>query len=113
MQFSKRTDWPLTENPLTAAFAKKQAAGVAVLDLTESNPTRCSFSYLESSFVLAPENSNHSRYEPSARGLLEAREAVVGYYADHGVSMSADEIFLTSSTSEAYSFLFRLLLDPG
>ena len=52
-------------------------------------------------------------YDPQPRGLLAAREAVCAYYADHGVALDPDQIVLTTSTSEAYSFLFRLLCDPG
>jgi aspartate/methionine/tyrosine aminotransferase len=44
---------------------------------------------------------------------LQARESVCAYYADHGVSLQPEQIVLTTSTSEAYSFLFRLLCDPG
>ena len=46
-------------------------------------------------------------------GLRPAREAVSRYYRDHGASVDAEQILLTTSTSEAYSFLFRLLCDPG
>ena len=52
-------------------------------------------------------------YDPQPRGLLSAREAVCAYYADHGVALTPEQIVLTTSTSEAYSFLFRLLCDPG
>jgi alanine-synthesizing transaminase len=45
--------------------------------------------------------------------MLSAREAVAGYYGDHGVSIDAERILLTTSTSEAYSYLFRLLADAG
>ena len=52
-------------------------------------------------------------YDPNPKGLLRAREAVAGYYAGHGASVDPEHIFLTTSTSEAYSFLFRVLCDPG
>ena len=52
-------------------------------------------------------------YEPDPRGLRPAREAVSRYYRDHGAAVDPEQIFLTTSTSEAYSFLFRLLCDPG
>ncbi|MCP5110503.1 MAG: pyridoxal phosphate-dependent aminotransferase [bacterium] len=52
-------------------------------------------------------------YRPDPRGLHEAREAVASYYADRGTTLSPDQIVLTASTSEAYSFLFKLLTDPG
>ncbi len=52
-------------------------------------------------------------YDPNPKGLLRAREAVAGYYSDNGAPVDPERIFLTTSTSEAYSFLFRLLCDPG
>lgn len=45
--------------------------------------------------------------------MRSAREAVAGYYADHDAVVDPDQIVLTTSTSEAYSYLFRLLCDPG
>ena len=41
------------------------------------------------------------------------REAVSGYYAVQGSHVSPDDLLVTTSTSEAYSFVFRLLCDPG
>jgi aspartate/methionine/tyrosine aminotransferase len=52
-------------------------------------------------------------YDPQPLGLKRAREAVSGYYADHGLKIAPDRVVLTTSTSEAYSFLFKLLCDPG
>jgi len=53
------------------------------------------------------------RYDPQPKGLLAAREAIAAYYAEHAAKISPDDLILTTSTSEAYSFLFRLLCDPG
>jgi aspartate/methionine/tyrosine aminotransferase len=50
------------------------------------------------------------RYEPDPRGLPAAREAVAAYYAG---SVDAGNVILTASTSESYSFLFKLLADAG
>ncbi len=84
-----------------------------ILDLTESNPTRCGFA-LDAQEILAPLNNDRALlYQPDPRGLLVAREAVAQYYAERGVHVDPDQIFLTSSTSEAYSFVFRLLANPG
>jgi aspartate/methionine/tyrosine aminotransferase len=52
-------------------------------------------------------------YEPASKGILPAREAVAAYYAEKGIALSAEQIILTVSTSEAYSYCFRLLCDPG
>ena len=49
----------------------------------------------------------------SRAASCSAREAVCDYYAAHGAASRSSQIVLTTSTSEAYSFLFRLLCDPG
>lgn len=110
--FSHRTSWPLETNLLTRLIEERQAASLPVLDLTESNPTRCGFDYT-SAPLSALANSDGLNYQPDPRGLLSAREAVAAYYAANGASVEPDHIFLTSSTSEAYSFAFRLLGNPG
>jgi aspartate/methionine/tyrosine aminotransferase len=90
-----------------------RAAGVPLWDLTASNPTHCGFAY-DAEAILAPLNDPLALlYEPNPRGLRSAREAVSLYYRDHGATVDPEQIFLTTSTSEAYSFLFRLLCDPG
>ena len=83
-----------------------------VADLTAANPTRCGFEYPDD-LLQALRNPRALDYDPQPRGLLAAREAVCAYYAEHGVVVGADQVVLTTSTSEAYSFLFRLLCDPG
>jgi alanine-synthesizing transaminase len=112
-RFSVRTAWDLSETELTRAARARRAAGLPLIDLTASNPTRCGFSYDEAA-ILAPLARPESLvYDPDPRGLPKAREAVCRYYADHGVALPAKNLFLTPSTSEAYSYLFRVLCDPG
>jgi alanine-synthesizing transaminase len=91
----------------------KKKAGVRVLDVTQSNPTAAGLEYPDASVLVAMFAMGTNRYEPCAAGLWEAREAVAEYYAAHGVRADPGRIFLTASTSEAYSFLFKLLADPG
>ncbi len=52
-------------------------------------------------------------YDPDPRGALIARKAVARYYASKKIAVDTSDIFLTASTSEAYSLVFRLLCDPG
>jgi hypothetical protein len=111
--FARRTGWPLNTNPFMARLERLKKQGVSVLDLTESNPTRCRFQYPAGEITGAFNNDANMIYEPSARGMLPAREAVVSYYRRKNLSVDPENIFLTSSTSEGYSFLFRLLCDPG
>jgi len=111
--FSSRTGWSLTPNRLSQLVRERRAQGVLLLDLSESNPTRCGFT-VDQNEVLAPlADPRALKYEPDPRGLLTARQAVVQYYAERGAALDPQQIFLTTSTSEAYSFVFRLLANPG
>lgn len=83
-----------------------------IADLTASNPTRCGFSY-DPEVLSVLTDARALDYDPQPRGLLSARESICGYYAEHGVAVVPDQVVLTTSTSEAYSFLFKLLCDPG
>jgi aspartate/methionine/tyrosine aminotransferase len=113
MTFSTRTQWDLSENDLTAAVRAHRAAGRELADLTVSNPTLCGFDYSEPE-LLAPLSSRSAlRYTAHPLGMLSARQAVAAYYRDHAADILPDRLCLTTSTSEAYSFLFRLLCDPG
>jgi alanine-synthesizing transaminase len=112
MRFSRRTNWNTEESELARAHRLRMEAGLPIADLTASNPTRCGFNY--DSELLSPlADSKAFDYDPQPQGSLSARRAVCGYYADHGVSLDPKRLVLTTSTSEAYSFLFRLLCDPG
>ncbi len=112
MTFSRRTAWEREVTALSAAVMVRRAAGLPLLDLAASNPTHCGFSY-DAADILAPLATEHSlRYDPEALGLPEARAAVCDYYCEHGAVVQPGQICLTTSTSEAYSFLFRLLCDP-
>jgi len=110
--FSGRTPRSLDPNRLTAALETRRRAGAAILDLTESNPTRAGIAYPAG--LLAPlAEAPCLVYEPSPRGLPSAREAVAADYARRGIRVEADRVLLTASTSEAYAFLFKLLCEPG
>jgi aspartate/methionine/tyrosine aminotransferase len=111
--FAKRTNWNMAPNRLSEALAAHRAAGRPLLDLTVSNPTECGFEYDRSAILNALSNAAALTYEPNPRGLESARRAVAGYYADRKEEVSAEDIFLTTSTSEAYSYVFRTLCDPG
>ncbi|MGD0347542.1 MAG: pyridoxal phosphate-dependent aminotransferase [Terracidiphilus sp.] len=112
MRFSERTGWNTEESELARAHRLRREAGLPIADLTASNPTRCGFAYPDS-LLGALGDARALDYDPQPLGLLSAREAVCRYYADHGVTLDPGQIVLTTSTSEAYSFLFRLLCDPG
>ncbi len=108
--FSRRLVWTSETNPLTKLLEKKRADSTPVLDLTESNPTRAGIVYPDASILAALSDPRSLQYEPTAAGLQEAREAVASYYAGR---IRPEQILLTASTSEAYTYLFKLLADPG
>jgi alanine-synthesizing transaminase len=111
MRFSQRTNWNTEESRLARAHRLRMEAGLPIADLTASNPTRCGFEY-PSNLLKALTDARGLDYDPQPRGLLQAREAVCAYYAEHGVAVAPEKVVLTTSTSEAYSYLFRLLCDP-
>jgi aspartate/methionine/tyrosine aminotransferase len=111
--FSQRTDWQLTPNRYTEACDRFRAEGRVVLDLSASNPTRVNLSFDEAAILKSLSSPDSLRYQPEAKGLLSARQAIAGYYDSLACGVSPERILLTTSTSEAYSFVFRLLCDPG
>jgi aspartate/methionine/tyrosine aminotransferase len=112
MRFSRRTGWNTEASALARAHRLRVEAGLPIADLTASNPTRCGFVY-PGELLQALTQSQAFDYDPQPRGLLSARQAVCRYYAEWGATVGPEQVVLTTSTSEAYSFLFRLLCDPG
>jgi aspartate/methionine/tyrosine aminotransferase len=113
MKFSARTAWELGENALAAQLRERRARGEQLLDLTVSNPTACGFVYEREALLSPLAGTAALEYEPEPFGLERARSAVAEYYRDHNAQVPVEHICLTTSTSEAYSYLFRLLCDPG
>jgi alanine-synthesizing transaminase len=107
-KYSSRLQWSDPPNAVSVAIEQHRARGLQLLDLTESNPTAAGITYPDLHTALADERA--LRYEPSAAGLVYAREAVAAYYSGR---VDPNRILLTASTSEAYSFLFKLFCNPG
>src|SRR6201987_3886692 len=113
--FSERTNWRLGRNRFTQAIDEMKAQGVRLLDLTASNPTRVGLEYDSAAIIAALQSGQALDYDPQAKGLLTARQAVAGYYeSGHGIHcLDPERIVLTTSTSEGYSYVFRLLCNAG
>ncbi|MFZ0773085.1 MAG: pyridoxal phosphate-dependent aminotransferase [Candidatus Sulfotelmatobacter sp.] len=113
--FSDRTNWKLTRNRLTEALQEARSSGARVLDLTISNPTRVGLHFDEPLILQSLASPQAMHYDPQPKGLLSARAAVADYYRTaheiHG--LDPEHVILTTSTSEGYSFVFRLLCNPG
>jgi aspartate/methionine/tyrosine aminotransferase len=110
--FSSRFHWDTRPNRLTRLLEAKRAAGCAIFDLTQSNPTRAALDY-PAEIPAALASPAALDYDPAPAGAPAARAAVSGYYVARGLSVSPDRILLTASTSEGYAYLFKLLADPG
>ena len=113
--FSERTNWKLARNRLTQALEEMRATRARILDLTVSNPTRVGLDHDSQAILAALASPRSLDYDPQAKGLLPARQAVAEYYgSEHGVGdLDVERIVLTTSTSEGYSFVFRLLCNAG
>ncbi len=113
LRFSSRTGWDVGESSFAAAIREARASGRRLYDLTISNPTACGFAY-DAAAILAPLSDVGSLvYDPDPKGMRPARESVAGYYRDHGAVVDPDNLVLTTSTSDGYGYLFRLLCDAG
>lgn len=110
--FSSRLPPLLDANRFSAAIAALRGQGVALTDLTTSNPTRVGLTYPPE--LLVPlANADALSYEPAPFGLPSARQAVAHEMSTPDLRVDPGQIVLTASTSEAYSLLFKLLCDPG
>jgi alanine-synthesizing transaminase len=112
-RFSTRFKWNLDSNRLALMLEEKQRSRARVLDLTNSNPTRVGVRYPADAILNALGRPESIVYEPSPRGLLTAREAVSDYYREQNIEVDPAHVHLTASTSEGYSYLFKLLADQG
>jgi len=109
--FSKRLNIEYEPNELALMYNLKKKHGERIFDLTSSNPTKLNFKY-DTKYILKHFIDERSLvYEPEPKGMLTAREEVSKYYACAGKNVSVDDLFIVPSTSEAYSYLFKLLLD--
>lgn len=113
MKFSRRTDWNFELNRITQAQNDLRCRGIPILDLTCSNPTRVDLPDLDPAVWASLNDTRNAGYDPDSRGSMTARRAVAQYYQDQGIVIDPADIVLTASTSEAYSFLFHILLDAG
>jgi aspartate/methionine/tyrosine aminotransferase len=109
--FASRLPGRLEPNTFSRALTAAAAEGRTLIDLTVTNPTRAGIRHAPGVFrpLAGP---LVDRYDPEPFGLKSAREAVAADYLRRGLIVAADRIALTSSTSEAYSLLFKLLCAP-
>jgi aspartate/methionine/tyrosine aminotransferase len=114
--FAKRTQWNLAGNRFSRAIEEHRKSKKELLDLSASNPTVIGLKRDASCILQALGDARALGYHPDPRGMRAAREAVAAYYRQREAATSAvdpDKIILTTSTSEGYSFVFRLLCDAA
>jgi alanine-synthesizing transaminase len=112
--FSRRTDWKLAPNRFTEVQRELQAAGREIIDLTVSNPARAGLQFDTESILHSLRNREAMDYDPQAKGMANARQSVAAYYSEQHeqVLVDPEALILTTSTSEGYSYVFRLLCNP-
>ncbi len=111
--FSRRTNWQLAPNAFSRALEQHRAAGRELLDLSVSNPTHIGLHYNATAILKSLLHPAALQYTPDAKGIAQARQAVANYYRERAATLDPERLILTTSTSEAYSFVFRLLCEPG
>lgn len=105
----------LTPNDIDVA-RRRAAARPGYVDLASSNPTQQGLLFPPAILQSASEPYWATRrYEPDPRGSTAARQSIAAYYARRKPAfvVEPEHIFVTASTSEAYSLLFALLTEPG
>ncbi len=107
MKFSRRLPHETRPNALTELLQTKRQSGARILDLTESNPTHAGIDY-PVGFLSSLAAEAAVRYEPEPFGLLAAGDVIAREYG-----AQVDRVVMTASTSEGFSWLFKLLCDPG
>ena len=113
MSFSRRLNWETPLNRLSEARRKRAEAGQEIIDLTESNPTAVDLPYPATELQRLLGIHAAAPYEPHPLGLLSARAALAEWLGRDSAPVSPDDLVLTASTSEAYSFLFKMIANPG
>jgi aspartate/methionine/tyrosine aminotransferase len=112
-RFSSRLPDRFEPNELSRLLVERRSAGVDILDLTESNPTRAGLPVPPPDDWAGLIRGATAKYEPEPLGSWKAREAISTYYAERELAVPPEHIALTASTSEAYAYLFRIFAEPG
>ena len=106
---SKRIPTTMKQNAISIEIERLKKNGCPYIDLTTSNPTNCDFVYPKENIIDTINKSELFTYKPNPHGNFSARKAIATY---HGNNITANDVVLTASTSEAFSWLFKLLCDP-
>lgn len=111
--FSKRSIWDFKVNRITELLKQIENVGESIIDLTESNPTKVGLNYSCEKTLKPLYNIKNLEYSPDPKGLLDARESICKFYEKNGVFLEPENLLLTSGSSDAYNYIFRLITNPG
>ncbi|PJZ66738.1 aminotransferase [Leptospira wolffii] len=111
-RFSDRFEYHPGQNELYKTLEEIKNSSEDWIDLTLSNPTKSGLIYPSEAILHSLSKAESLEYDPDPRGLLSARKAVAEYYREKEILYSPEDLFLTSSSSEAYSYLIKLLCNP-
>jgi alanine-synthesizing transaminase len=111
--FSERSRCDLRPNAFSIALLQARAQGAPLIDLSAGNPTEVGLSLPAERLLPLLADGDVARYRPEPFGSYVARAAIASELARAGYALPAQQIMLTTGTSEAYAFLFTLLCDPG
>lgn len=112
-RLSQRLKWNSPPTPLSEAILQQRQQVGDLLDLTSSNPTAVDLAYPDREIANALSRISSLSYNPQPLGQWEAREAISAYYRERRFEVDPGRIIVTASSSEAYSYLFKLLCNPG
>jgi len=101
VRFSSRFPWDAPANRLSLAWKARQAAGLPIRDLSISNPNAARLDLSKDLWEGPPRPG-------------ELRQAISAYYREEfGEEIAEERIHVCASTSEGYSYCFKLLADAG
>lgn len=109
---SRRLNMDIEPNRLSLLLRRKQSADEKIIDLTVTNPTILGFKYNKKEILRAISDESSLTYITDSKGLLSARKDICNYYAGKDIKVDPESVFIVPGTSEAYSYIFKLLLDP-
>lgn len=112
-RFASRHSPPPTANRLTQALRLARRGQIPILDLCVGNPGQAALELPLEEFEANWLNALRIPYQPDPRGWEEARAALAAYYREQRRPVTPEQVLLTSSTSEAYSFCFQLFCEAG
>jgi alanine-synthesizing transaminase len=111
--FSLRSALPGEVHPLAVLRERLAREGREVLDWSHGNPTTAGLPWPDTRVTEVFATPRWLAYEPEPLGLPATREALAEHLHREGLGVSADEVVLVASTSEAYANLFKILCDAG